>query len=304
MGSNVNYNERNNDAQLVISIKKIEREIQNLYSALEEISVNSNPNLKKQKKILANIEELQQIKASLYKNLSYSYAATQSRLVESRNVLVDETAVTGVINNELASTSNELHSIQDERYNKTRMAEINNYYSSKYEAQSEVVKTIVYFCIPILILGILMKKSIISQNIALSIIGVLGGIGIFIVFFQVIDIMRRDNMVFDEYDFAFNPDDTIVSSTSNDADQPSAANWTLSCEGESCCPQGNTYGTVWDSVNKQCVTPTYMSTQTEGFVGEKCLQSSFNKPDTTINVFTKNDKVKAYDNINDSYTNI
>ena len=116
------------------------------------------------------------------------------------------------------------------------MAEINNYYSSKYEAQSEVVKTIVYFCIPILILGILMKKSIISQNIALSIIGVLGGIGIFIVFFQVIDIMRRDNMVFDEYDFAFNPDDTIVSSTSNDADQPSAANWTLSCEGESCCP--------------------------------------------------------------------
>ena len=69
--------------------------------------------MKKQKKILANIEELQQIKASLYKNLSYSYAATQSRLVESRNVLVDETAVTGVINNELASTSNELHSIQD-----------------------------------------------------------------------------------------------------------------------------------------------------------------------------------------------
>jgi hypothetical protein len=184
------------------------------------------------------------------------------------------------------------------------MAEINNYYSSKYEAQAKVVKTIVYFCIPILILGILMKKSIISQNIALSIIGVLCGIAIFVVYFQVIDIMKRDNMMFDEYNFAFNPDDTNVSSTSNDADQPTKANWTLSCAGEACCPQGNVYGTVWDSTNKQCVTPSYVTTQNEGFVGEKCLQSSFNKPNTTINVFNENDRVKGYDNINDSYTNI
>lgn len=301
MVSDVNYKEQQNYLQIINSIKKIEREIKRLYNSLEELSVNQNPDLKKQKQLISDIKYLQQLKESLYKNISYNYAATQSRLVESRNVLVDETAVTDIMANELKLTKKQLQVLENEKYNKARMADINNYYSSKYETNSNIIKTIIYYCVPILILGILIKNGLIPQNIGIGIITILCIIVIINVYFQVLDVMNRDNMIFDEYDFPFNPDDTHLSSVSNDADQPVKANWKLSCAGEACCPEGNTYGTVWDPINKQCVTPTYVKPQSEGFVGEKCLQSSFNKPCATVNVFNENDKVKSYNN-NDSYT--
>lgn len=301
MDSQMIYQEQNSDAQTVTTIKQIEQEIRALYSSLEEISVLSNPNLGKQNKILSKIERLQQLKTSLYESLSQNYAATHASVVETRNALVDETAVAGVIKNELQSANKGLQALQYERSNKVRMAEINDYYSSKYETQAKIMKTIVYFCIPILILGILMKKSIIPQNIALGIIGVLSGLAIVVVIFQVIDVMRRDNMVFDEYKFPFNPNDVDLSSDSDAGDQPKKSDWSLSCAGQACCPEGNNFGTVWDATNKQCVTPSYATSQSEGFVSGKCLQSSFNKPNTTVNVFENNNVVKGYDDKNDNY---
>jgi hypothetical protein len=205
--------------------------------------------------------------------------------------LVDETAVVGVISNELQNANKNLSALQNERYNKTRMAEINDYYSSKYETQSNIMKTIVYFCIPILILGILMKKSIIPQNIALSLIGILTGLVIIVVFLQAVDVMRRDNMVFDEYKFPFDADNVDLSSDSNSDDQPTKTEWGLSCA-----------GTVWDDTTKQCVTPQFQSSNSEGFVGERCLQSSFNKPTEEIQFFKNTGIIAGYggDN-NDNY---
>jgi hypothetical protein len=76
----------------------------------------------------------------------------------------------------------------------------------------------------------------------------------------------------------------------------------LSCYGESCCPEGNPYGTVWDNTNKQCITPDYVGTSSEGFVGERCLQNTFGKSQFNVNIFkdtTKN--IKGYNNNNKNY---
>jgi len=116
--------------------------------------------------------------------------------------------------------------------------------------------------------------------------------------------MRRDNMVFDEYKFPFDADNVDLSSDSNSDDQPKKTDWelTMSCKGESCCPEGNDYGTVWDDTTKQCVTPNFQSSNSEGFVGERCLQSSFNKPTEEIKFFKNTGIIAGYggDN-NDNY---
>ena len=142
MTSQMISQEKNQHTQAVTTIKQIEQEIRNLYTSLEEMSVTTNPDLNKQNKILTKIENLQTLKSSLYENLSNSYAATQSSVVESRNALVNETAVAGVIHNELKNANNSLQALQYERNNKIRMAEINDYYSSKYETQTKIMKTI------------------------------------------------------------------------------------------------------------------------------------------------------------------
>jgi len=287
------------ETQIVTTISNIERQIRTLYSSLEELSVQSAPDLTEQNNILSQIKELQKLKTSLYKTLSSSYASTQASVAEARNSLVDETAVVGVIGNELNIAKKNLNQLQNRRANKVRMAEINDYYSSKYSTQSGIMKTVVYFCVPILILGILMKKSIIPKNIALAIIGILSGLAIVVVGLQVIDVMRRDNMVFDEYNFPFDADAQDLSSDTNEIDQPSLSAPTLNCVGETCCPEGNDFGTVWDDTNKQCVTPSYKSTTSEGFVGEKCLQGAFSKPNVNIDLFPNSSVVTGYNNSDD-----
>ena len=239
---------------------------------------------------------MQQLKTSLYTSVSNNYATTQSNVAISRNSLVNEMAVGGIVEHELKNVQGNLNSLQDARYGKLRMAEINNYYGDKYDTQAKVMKTIVYFCIPILILGLLMKRGILSSNIALILIAIILGLAIVVVLLQVFDIASRDNMNFSEYNFPFDPTAVDSSDMGNPNDQPVKIDLTLSCAGEACCPTGNVNGTKWDSSNKQCVT--------EGFVGERCLKNSFRKSDFNVGVFTNNSVVSGYnssDSNSDNY---
>ena len=304
MDSEMINKEQSIDNQTLNNIKQIDNQIKSLYNNLERLSVKSNPNINKQNQILQQIKDLQQLKSSFYTSISNSYISTQNNVVEARNSLVDEIAVTNIIGKELKNANKSLNALEQERYNKLRMAEINNYYSDKYNAQTYIMKTIVYFCIPILILGILMKKEFIPKNVATALIGILVGLCVIVILFQSIDIARRSNMDFNEYKFPFNPDDVDLNSDSNEDDQPTQTDYTLSCAGEACCPSGNDYGTVWDTTNKQCVTPDYENTQSEGFVGSKCLQNSFGKPDVNVNIFQNNNnnkEVKGYSDIDNNF---
>ena len=282
--------------QTINTIRQIDSQIQGMYNDLEALSVEQNPNASEQNQILQKIQELQQLKTSLYTSVSNNYATTQSNVATSRNSLVNEMAVGGIVEHELKNVQGNLSALQDARYGKLRMAEINNYYGDKYDTQAKVMKTIVYFCIPILILGLLMKRGILPSNIALVLIAIILGLAIVVVLLQVFDIASRDNMNFSEYNFPFDPTAVDSSDFGNPNDQPVKVDLTLSCAGEACCPTGNTNGTTWNSANKQCVT--------EGFVGERCLKNSFRKSDFNVGVFTNNSVVSGYnssDSNSDNY---
>ena len=200
--------------------------------------------------------------------------------------------INGIVEHELKNVEGSLDDLQKERYSKMRMAEINNYYSDKYNTQTKVMKTIVYFCIPILILGLLMKKAIIPSNIALILMAIILGIAIVIVLLQLFDISSRDNMNFSEYNFPFDPSSVDSSNLGDPNDQPVRVDLSLSCAGQSCCPEGNPNGTKWDSSNQQCVK--------ESFVGERCLKNSFRKSDFNIGVFNNNVEVSGYNSSNNN----
>jgi len=304
--------ELNRDDQTMNTIQQIDEQIKNMYDNLEALSVEKNPNLNKQNNILQKIRELQALKSSLYTSVSNSYASVQSNVAESRNSLVNEVAVGGIIKNELGNAEKNLSALKDARYNKLRMAEINNYYSEKYSAQTVVMKTIVYYCIPILILAILTKKGLVPQNIGILIMGLLVGLALFTIGYQLIDIASRDNMVFSEFEYPFDPNSVNLDKDSNDNDQPFKMDMSLSCAGESCCPPGNVYGTLWDKEKKLCVLPgdkklcksdnSIMGvmgenddiTQSEGFIGSKCLESSFDKPDANVNLTNDSTNIMGY----------
>ena len=136
----------NNTDQTVQTIGQIDTQIQDIYNNLEALSVKSNPDVNKQNQMLQKIQELESLKSALYTSLSNNYATAQSNVAISRNSLVNETAVGGIIESELKNVKQNLNAIKETRSGKLRMAEINNYYSEKYDTQTNVMKTIVYFC--------------------------------------------------------------------------------------------------------------------------------------------------------------
>jgi len=290
------------EMQTVTSISQIDVQISELYAELEKITVQLNPDIAQQQKILNNIDELQKLKISLYNNISQDYASAQGDLVETRDNLVNDVAMTNILNDEIATVNSTLTNLKNTRNEKVRMAEINNYYSSKYDTQTNTMKIIVYFCIPILILGIMIKKDLMSQTFGMSMIGIIVAVLIIVLFFQLVDTMNRDNTVYDEYNWKFDPKNATVTNNTNAQDQPKMSkNNGNVCIGQECCPPGNTSGISWDASKQLCVGKP--STTKEEFTGSRLIKNAFDTPSFNINIFKNTSNVDGYDDSDVKYSN-
>ena len=83
--------------------------------------------------------------------------------------------------------------------NNKRMIQINAYYSKKYTAYIKLLKLIILFCMPIIIISFFKKLGIITTRIAMFLIILNIMIGAVYIGFKYIDIRNRNNIFFDKY---------------------------------------------------------------------------------------------------------
>ena len=95
--------EQQRDIETIQTINQLDTQMNELYQNLETLSVQNSPDINKQNQIIKQLEQLNSTKQNLYKTLSSSYASIQSDVAESRDALVNEVAVSGVIKNELTN---------------------------------------------------------------------------------------------------------------------------------------------------------------------------------------------------------
>lgn len=99
-----------------------------------------------------------------------------------------------------------IDSLEEETNHKARLAKINKYYGDKYQAHSQLIKLIILILVPIIILAILKNKGFFPEdafNALLLVIMVIGGI-LFIKKYK--DVVSRDNLNYQEYDWRFRQD--------------------------------------------------------------------------------------------------
>jgi hypothetical protein len=144
-------------------------------------------------------------------------------------------------------------SLKQDNMNKRRMAQINTYYTKNYEANTEVMKNIIFISVALIILAILRNKELIPASInTLGIIFVLtlGGI---VVGKQVFDIIRRNDHDFDKYDWNFNEDEMnrkqLLQQNSDPANLSDMGMGMAPCYGPGCCD----VGTTWNAAAKKCI---------------------------------------------------
>jgi hypothetical protein len=246
---------------LLKNINNLQTMESDLYTQLEAASVNDTDSAN-QDAIVKKINELSTMRMTMFQELDGMYRSMQGRVAQSRIDLVDQLTVTGVMEKELNNAKKNLNLVQANKNNKMRLVEINTYYASKYKAQADLMKMVIMICIPLLILAIVAKKGLIPQNISKALIGVVIVVGGFMIIKQAINLSSRNNMNFDEFNWAWNADanDPTVydynkeqlEGTSDDLEDDAnsfAANLGIGCVGSNCCADGTTY----DEDKGQCI---------------------------------------------------
>jgi len=264
--SNIIFTE-NAQQQTLNSIQSLQNLEKQLYADLEKLSAK-NASSESQQLVINKINDISKTRIALFQQLQASYLTLQDNVSDKRNDLVDQLALVKIVENELDNAKSQINTLKNSNTNNLRMTEINTYYSKKYAAHSKIMKFIILFCIPLLVLAILSKRYIISPYIAKF-------IGIFIVIFgvfyigpMILDLYRRNNMVYDEYNFPFNPKNipTINEEAAMNKEHASAGKKPL-CIGASCCSTGMTY----DDTKEICVVTK--SGEKESFISGQSTQN-------------------------------
>jgi hypothetical protein len=157
------------------------------------------------------------------------------------------------IKTEKERAASNANSLKEDNSNKRRMAQINTYYTKNYEANTEVMKNIIYVSVALIVLAVLRNKDLIPSSIStLGVIFVLtlGGI---VVGKQVFDIIRRNDHDFDKYDWNFNEeemnDKQLLQQNSETSNLSDMGIGMAPCYGPGCCD----VGTSWSDAAKKCI---------------------------------------------------
>lgn len=229
--SNTQLAYENNSKNLLDSIQKLTSTETDLLTQVTNLAgvdtgasgVNTsdlnNPETNKRiKKLLAEIENIEQIKTSIYNTLTSSYQLTQQQIDAIRPVVANSNVANQLMADALNVKLEQLGEQIDLHNNSERLIGVNNYYARRYEAHSSVMKKIVLFCGIIILVIFLMKIGFINDSISSILIIATLAVGIVIVGKQVWDISRRSNIDFDKYNFPFN-DKNLPSRTTNKIDK-------------------------------------------------------------------------------------
>ena len=199
--------------------------------------------------------ELRKVQSALVTVLAYTYGTVkQAGNVFSSQELYDaqKTAI-DFIKKEKERAKKNAESLSDDNMNKRRMAQINTYYTRNYEANTEVMKNIIFLSVGLIALAVLRKKELIPDSIStLGVIFVLtlGGI---VIGQQAYDIIRRNDHDFDKYDWNFNEEEMNKKHITQMSDDPANLSemgmGMAPCYGPGCCY----VGTKWNESAKKCV---------------------------------------------------
>ena len=235
--NSINFNslqERNQ--QVLNNISQLQTQEKALYDSLDDVSLSSE----QKQQIINRINEISQMRMNLYAGLKDMYSYYQQNVSASRTTLGQSIAAVDVLENELNQAKIRMNLIEEQKYNKLRLVEINTYFGKRYDAHSRLMKTIVYICIPVIILAVLANKGFLPSNIYKLLVVIILVIGAVLIGLQLIDISNRDNMNWDEYNWYFDRNNAPSDSTEGTPTDP----WgtvSITCVGSACCYDGSTY---------------------------------------------------------------
>ena len=82
-----------------------------------------------------------------------------------------------------------------------KQLDVNNYYIQKYKSESYIFKLIIFFCGLALVGCLFFLKGLISETLYIIYLGIIISIGIIMICYTIYNLLFRDNMRFEEYEY-------------------------------------------------------------------------------------------------------
>jgi len=241
-------------------IKQLQSQEMDIYNYVNNQKLSSE----EKKQSIDQMNKLSQMRVNLYSSLNNMYSSYTQNVESSNNTLDEQLLAINIVEKELNEAKIRLKALEQDKTNKLRMVEINTYYSKQYAAYTDFMKTVVFLCIPMLILAILGNKGLIPQTLNIILIGIIMVLFVLIIGYKLIDIITRNNMNFDEYNWYFQSDYAPPASTEDPVDP-----WADKIQEKICTPEDEDINSGPESITTETNTTestTTESTTTESFI--------------------------------------
>ena len=255
--------------EIIEKIKSLQNLETELYKNLSNINSENQPDYKKD--LVKSINSIADNKQELLNHLTNTYSTletdAQNNPIE-KNILTEQVKILQNVEQQLNHQKSIINKDKKLNINNLRLTEINTYYSQQYNAKYKIFRMISIACLPILLISILKQRYILSSRIATSLVSLIIIVALIFIIPAIIDIYMRDNMVYSEYKFPFNYNnssnpDINEDTTTNGSIKTSQKSQSLipECVGAECCKSDFM---SYDETTKTCK---------EGFISGQSSQS-------------------------------
>lgn len=261
-----------NSTELIGDIQNLQNIELDLFNTLEKGIANNTLTADEKTTIVDQINKVSEMRIKSFANLNNMNLSYQGGVSSASNVITHQLSALNVVENELIDAKNRLKIINEERNSKLRLVEINTYYGEKYANHTSIMKTVVYFCIPIILLTILANMNIIPSTIYSVLIIIIAVWAIVAIGSKLIYSMSHDNMNYQEYTWrGQNPPSSPTVDTGDSTGKNPWYSIGASCVAQECCEDGYTY--VPSPTNK-CVANTNLPTDVAPYNPSQAVSST------------------------------
>tara|TARA_Y100000389_G_scaffold99503_1_gene96240 strand:- start:947 stop:1819 length:873 start_codon:yes stop_codon:yes gene_type:complete len=208
----MSVSEYNNILGNIQSLQTIQQKLH-----MELSSLQPNSGLDRQKLLIREIDEINDQKVNLFKNLYSVASVLNSNIEKSTNDQNDKQAIVELLEEKLSEERERMKIVSDENINNLRMNEINTYYSGYYSKYVQIFKYVIYTCVGLLLVTLLRQRRVLNSRISNILAGIVLFVGGFFILRNLYDLGKRNNLEINQYDFVLDKD-TVHSNLEADGD--------------------------------------------------------------------------------------
>lgn len=249
-----------NHNDVLNNIQKLQATEKQLHSELNSLPPNAN--FQRQQSVLNQINTVSAQKIDLFKDLYATSTVLHEDITRGNDDLAARLELAKMVEQQLNDSKRRLQKSHNINVNNLRLTEINHYFSNRYRAFYFVFLNIILVCVALVIIATLRRRYILSSKVSNLVASVVIVVGLYFILPAMMDIGDRNNLVFSEYDFPFDPQaDSNPGHSEGDAEN-AISSWSSKemnelkllsageCLGPECCKAP---GLVYDEKHEVCV---------------------------------------------------